>query len=851
MAPSNSSNVRMYCSTYFSEHIGDRENNTTLIEGLPVYILDCLDRIDHGVVSWLGAGADHSHVQQSADRSVKAVISMIAARPILIRSKKAANYKIPDFQERDDGYDGHLEWTLSDHNLVLMAKFRNAVFAKDFEKVKSMVESLYSSFQNDSQVDHLCALICDRSSVEPLKEALLTAICIGSRPLVEFILALFHEYPGEERSGCINSTSFMPHMTPLMMACICNNFAIVECLLMRNHSIDLPHCADCVCEMCYSTTRTVGNTIQPLDTYRAISSEAFLWLATADPLLAAIQLSGDLIKCQSVLTQHKDIFEKLNESVQNFAASLVEECWNMEEVDVLLRQPDGATLSDSHIPYPRARLALDGHMKKFSAHMNVQVAMQNKWYGGWRDFGTSVKRDAGRLLKHSLLMPIFAFLHAISAGRLVKTFNYPIARYISFTTSYLSFLGALLTARMLNIYSSDGPSDRTLLSNKVLFYTQAYMMLYVLGLILWEFLEFSRRGMERYFEMWWRWFDMIMLVLFTCAVMCWASTYTVVASDGLAMIHRKHWIEYDVYLIYDIFYAGGCIMALWRIFYFVQLQRFIGSTVISIGRCVSQIYYYLLIMAVVLMCFSIGVNTILFPYTQNQFIKPDNGVLTPNSDQFFDWYISMRTLYWAFYGYLHPNDYNPVVGHAGPDGSQTHHRVTRNAAEWMCAIYYIVTIVTLLNLMISLLVKTATNVLENEDCEWKYTRLHIYYEYCEHSAAVPPPFNLIFILSSMVYRLISKDYIMIFPDLFVQKQWVTNTDVSLENRYAYRDLIMRLFQRYRASKEVHFKSMQRYELDKEKKRPLLKLAFMNAPHNSNTAGELVHRKSQFAKQAEN
>ncbi|VDM74909.1 unnamed protein product, partial [Strongylus vulgaris] len=40
---------------------------------------------------------------------------------------------------------------------------------------------------------------------------------------------------------CANSAGFLPHITPLMLACILNNFAIVQCLLLRNHTLDVPH----------------------------------------------------------------------------------------------------------------------------------------------------------------------------------------------------------------------------------------------------------------------------------------------------------------------------------------------------------------------------------------------------------------------------------------------------------------------------------------------------------------------------------------------------------------------------------------------------------------------------------
>ncbi|KAK0414349.1 hypothetical protein QR680_007279 [Steinernema hermaphroditum] len=251
-----------------------------------------------------------------------------------------------------------------------------------------------------------------------------------------------------------------------MMACICNNFGIVECLLMRNHDIDLPHRADCVCDMCYKTANLVSANIRRLDTYRALSSEAFLWLSTSEPMLAAIQLSRDLQTCESTETQHKDIYQKLQQNVQNFATSLVQNCWNMEEVDVLLQQPDGSSISDAHLPYPRVRLALDGEMRQLTANLNVQMGIENKWHGEWRDYGKNAMYDAGRMLCHTVFFPILALLHAVSAGRLVQSFNYPVARFASYATSYFSFLAAIVVLRIVTAFTTT-QHERTVLSNSM------------------------------------------------------------------------------------------------------------------------------------------------------------------------------------------------------------------------------------------------------------------------------------------------------------------------------------------------------------------------------------------------
>ena len=38
---------------------------------------------------------------------------------------------------------------------------------------------------------------------------------------------------------------------------------------------------------------------------------------------------------------------------------------------------------------------------------------------------------------------------------------------------------------------------------------------------------------------------------------------------------------YDARLVYEAFFAGACIVAFWRLFYFLQMSRMIGPTVVS------------------------------------------------------------------------------------------------------------------------------------------------------------------------------------------------------------------------------------------------------------------------------
>ncbi|TKR86678.1 hypothetical protein L596_011220 [Steinernema carpocapsae] len=603
----------------------------------------------------------------------------------------------------------------------------------------------------------------------------------------------------------------MPHLTPLVMACICNNYSIVECLLLRGHDIDLPHRIDCRCLQCFYVPNTVANNQQLLDIYKALSSEAFLWLATSDPFLSMIELSDDLRLCADAMPAYKVAFNALHQSVQSFGVALIQQCWSMEEVDVLLRQPDGAYLAESQNHYPRIRLALDGQMRKFLSHMNVQVSVENIWHGGWTDYGCSFVRDVYRMLRHTVFYPILAFLHAISAGKLVQSFNNPIARFISFLTSYLTFLATLIAIRYVQVYYEKS-YDRDKMENKAYFALEMYVFLYIAGMILWQFMEFARRGIHKYFDMWWRYFDFSIMTFFIFSTTSFGCACAVVKNDGIKQLHRRHWLWYDPIILFDVFFASGCVMAFWRIFYFVQLWRYLGSAIISIGKCVERAFNFFIIMFLVMWAFAAGANTIMENYTGLK-ETVQYGRVHEQGEMFSGLIITFRNLYWAYYGYLHPLDYTLAVGDAGPALTNTNHIFTHMSLEITLALYHLVVIVCLLKLSIAFLVLSTEEVLKNEDVEWKYSRIYIYYEYIEHSCSVPPPFNILHMITSFVYRLFSGEYVLMWPDLLVKAKMIDESETRRIETHAYRDLQMQLFKRYQAMKVYRYQTIQKMDTE--------------------------------------
>lgn len=84
-----------------------------------------------------------------------------------------------------------------------------------------------------------------------LKEALLYAVALELLNLVHLLVAEMEKIgKNHEKSPCENSATFPPHMTPLMLSCIQNQYDMVALFLARGHTIAVPHDANCSSDTC-------------------------------------------------------------------------------------------------------------------------------------------------------------------------------------------------------------------------------------------------------------------------------------------------------------------------------------------------------------------------------------------------------------------------------------------------------------------------------------------------------------------------------------------------------------------------------------------------------------------------
>ncbi|EYC12611.1 hypothetical protein Y032_0046g1326 [Ancylostoma ceylanicum] len=558
--------------------------------------------------------------------------NQVIGKKVLSKLKVPENYN----EAKTEGYDGHLEWEGDTPKMLCMKyEFYEKVLKLRKDGNKEEVMEVFDTLgvaASEIQMEYICELLRQSESADMAKEALLIAICIGSRPLVELILTLFRDYPHEERAGCSNSAGFLPHMTPLMLACINNNFAIVQCLLLRNHSIDIPHHISCKCEVCLLVSNSNMDTIRRVDTMRAISSEAFLWLATDDPFAAACSLSQDIAKCmEDDNFEFMDTYRVLYNNVQRFTCRVIDNNWRVEELDIFLAHKCHCPLATCANPYPRVQLALEAHMRHFAGSPNVQRAMACIWWRGWGNFGSNPARDAYRVLRHVFLYPILALMYIFTNGKIGSSFEVPLARYISYTSSYATFVICLIAIR----YAKVGEAAKVV--HTPTGYPggvpmEIYCYLYIIGMLVERYIQFCRYGFSNYYNFWWRWFDFMLIGVFCLALHLWLTGVVMPMEPDLRELNRIHWPAWDYFLIYDIYVCTGCILGIWKMFYFFQLIKGIGGSVISVGRCVSTIYNYLVVMGVIMVSFAVGINLLVQPYLNS--VAEENGVVKKMGPEF-------------------------------------------------------------------------------------------------------------------------------------------------------------------------------------------------------------------------
>lgn len=178
-------------------------------------------------------------------------------------------------------------------------------------------------------------------------DALLYAIREGVYKIVEMLIdhpSISLDMLGSDWSKCRRtgeeSSDYSQDISPIILAAHCNQFEILQLLILRGAEIKQPHQLSCSCKVCQEHVHedSLRHSLLRINTYRALASPAWISLTSPDPILTAFRLSWVLQKLALRENEFKDTYMHLSEQCKKYACDLIDQCRTSEEVIAVLNK---------------------------------------------------------------------------------------------------------------------------------------------------------------------------------------------------------------------------------------------------------------------------------------------------------------------------------------------------------------------------------------------------------------------------------------------------------------------------------------------------------------------------------
>ena len=244
----------------------------------------------------------------------------------------------------------------------------------------------------------------------------------------------------------IGTATFMPDITPLMLAAHKNNYEILKILLDRGATLPMPHDVKCGCDDCIrrSSEDSLWFSLARVHEYRALASPSLIALSSQDPLLTAFQLSWELRNLAFAEQESKNDYLELRRQCQAFAVDLLHQSRSSQELAIILNyDPEAPPYQDGdHMKLARLELAINYKQKKFVAHPNIQQLLASLWYEGVPGFRRkSALQKVATISKVAALFPFYCMLYMIlPTCETSKFMRKPFMKFLIHASSYLFFL---------------------------------------------------------------------------------------------------------------------------------------------------------------------------------------------------------------------------------------------------------------------------------------------------------------------------------------------------------------------------------------------------------------------------
>ena len=198
----------------------------------------------------------------------------------------------------------------------------------------------------DNENAEIVEVLLEQDGVK-IGDALLYAIREGVYRIVEMLIdhsTITLEMLGSDWSKGMTvgeeSSDYPPDISPIILAAHCNQFEILQLLMMRGADIKSPHQLSCSCKVCQEHVHedSLRHSLLRINTYRALASPAWISLTSADPILTAFRLSWELHKLALRENEFKETYLQLCDQCRKYACDVLEQCRTSEEVIAVLNK---------------------------------------------------------------------------------------------------------------------------------------------------------------------------------------------------------------------------------------------------------------------------------------------------------------------------------------------------------------------------------------------------------------------------------------------------------------------------------------------------------------------------------
>ncbi|XP_070532717.1 short transient receptor potential channel 5-like [Ptychodera flava] len=185
---------------------------------------------------------------------------------------------------------------------------------------------------------------------------------------------------------------------------------------------------------------------------------------------------------------------------------------------------------------------------------------------------------------------------------------------------------------------------------------------------------------------------------------------------------------------------GEGMLAIAKVFSFLSVARMtvvhlhIGPMQISFGRMGSDIVKFLVLFSLILVAFAVGMSELYHLYTMDLMNDCIKQAEPRCRIPYKDFQAAFMSLFWSLFG-MTPIETLEV--------SVLNHWVTEMVGYILFALYQVIAIVALLNILIAMMSNTYTRIEDDSDIQWKFARSTLWMTYYEESSSLSPPFNLI------------------------------------------------------------------------------------------------------------